>query len=212
MQIHYEKDSAETSGTLAANFGFTSSAIEASLIFSGITNKLSFSQVITGTKASPKTIEVQNDGFKEGVIKSFDFYDKSNRVLAKCSSIDPITKEIECKKISGAKADLSEIFFKIYDLNNTPCLGRNISPKGLGVAGEKCFFNLVYWPSTKFEDLDNDFINQISLFVEYDTRLQGKENLKNSFISSISYQFKKPALLKIVSFESEGEKILFDEN
>ena len=73
LKIQYERDTNGTAGTLSANLGFTSSTIEASFIFSGITNSLSFSQIVTGTRSDPKMLEVQNDGFKEGVIRQSSF-------------------------------------------------------------------------------------------------------------------------------------------
>lgn len=204
LKINYSRNSEGVQGSLTANFGFTSSAIEASLIFTGITNKLSYSQIITGTKSSPKIITVQNDGYKEGIIKAFNFYDKGNRLIAKCNGVNVENKQLICKNISGVEVKLAELPFKIYDQNNIPCIGRNILPKAKNIPGEKCFFNLIYWPSTKFENVSSDRVNEVYLTLEYDSRLGGFENLKNIPISNISYQFKKPALLKIISLSGEN--------
>jgi len=210
LKINYGRSSNGEQGNLVANFGFTSSAIEASLIFTGITDKLSYSQIITGTKASPKTITVQNDGYKEGVIKSFNFYDRFNRLIAKCREVKVENKELTCRNISGIEVNLSELPFKVYDRNFTSCIGRSMEPKDKNIAGEKCFFDLVYWPSTKFEKVNSDRVNEVYVTLEYDSRLGGVENLKTIPISNISYQFKKPALLQVISLESEQESFSGD--
>ena len=196
LKIEYDRDNDESRGSLIANFGFTSSAIEARFIFSGVTENLSFSQIVTGTKSEPKIIELQNDGFKEGVLKSFKFYDTANRLIAKCDKVNPETDELECQKISGSVAELSELPFKIYDRNSEYCVGRSLSAKKINVAGEKMFFSAYLLPSTKFQELQSGIVNKVTLVAEYDTRLENQETIKVNFLSDISYSFKKPALVK----------------
>ena len=212
LKLNYVRDNEGRKGSLTLNFGFTSSAIEARFIFSGLTSNLSFSQIVTGTKSSIKIIEVQNDGFKEGALKSFKFYDQGNRLIADCSEYDPETMELICLKTGGNSADLSELPFKIYDKNSSPCLGRLLGPKGVGSAGEKCFFHLLYWPSTKFEELASGNINKVILTAEYDSRLENRETIKQNYLSNISYSFKKPALLKITSLKRGSETVEPDAN
>ncbi len=212
LKMNYVRDNEGRKGSLTLNFGFTSSAIEARFIFSGLTNTLSFSQIVTGTKSSSKIIEVQNDGFKEGALKSFKFYDQGNRMIAECNEYDPETTELICQKTGGNSADLSELPFKIYDKNSSPCIGRLLRPKGVGSAGEKCFFQLLYWPSTKFEELASGNINRVILTAEYDSRLENRETIKQNYLSNISYSFKKPALLKITSLKRGSESVESDAN
>ena len=98
---------------------------------------------MTGTRSDPpETLIVQNDGYANGYIKKFIFYDESNNEMATCESIDESSGELLCLKPNGVNAALSEIPFKIY--NYEKLFKSSSSNEGSGQSGREVSFNLVY--------------------------------------------------------------------
>ena len=103
------------------------------------------------------------------------------------------------------RISLAELPFKIYETASRPCIGgRVVEGKSDGLPGESCFFQVVYWPSTAYEELDSGFQNNIHLGIEYDDRLRDKENIVTEKVSSITYSFLKPAKVRIKNLKKEG--------
>ena len=214
LSFKYLKASDGAEGTLSANFGFTSTTLRANFL-DNYKGNTSDTKTIVGNKSTLGLLTLQNDGFKAGIITAFNVYDVSNRLIARCDSID-LNKnaELVCRKLGGTLVTLDELPIKIYDINKIPCLNRLVRGKGIGIAGETCNFNVVYWPSTKFEfsEKGQDGKNnesKIRIDLEYDTRLRDEENIANKLIKYFTYSFTRPALLTFSTFVDEN-KVTFE--
>ncbi len=178
LVVNYEADANSSLRGLNSTFLFSSYEIKGR--FTSNTSTIEFvDDVISGNKAT-KSFKITNTGYREGIIKRFDFYKPNGDLWAKCTKSG--STYLNCLDPIDNVLSLADFPFQVEDIGS--CIDAETAGADLAATGDSCYFNLIFWPSISYQE-DKDF-SGTKIHIIYDSRYKGNEEVLDQELYTVN--------------------------